>query len=60
MKKYETIVKGFIVLEASYEKSERKLAVTEERLSAADTAYSALTAEMEIGRQVLRDRDTVG
>ena len=58
-KKYYTIVKGFKVLEASYEESERKLAATEERLSAADTAYSTLTAEMEIGRQVLRDRDTV-
>jgi len=59
VKKYDTIVKGFKVLEVSYEESERKLAATEERLSIIDSAYATLTAEMETGRQVLRDRDTV-
>jgi len=58
-KKYNTIVKGFKVLEASYEESERKRANTEERLSAIEGANTTLIAEMELGRQALRDRDTV-
>lgn len=58
-KKYNTIVEGFKVLEANYEESERKLAAAEEQLSAVDTAYNTLTAQMEMSRQVLHDRDMV-
>ena len=52
-------MKGFKVLEASFEESERKRTATEERLSVVDAAYTAMTAEMEMGCQVLHDRDVV-
>ena len=55
-KKYETIVKGFKVLEASYEESQRKLAATEERLSTINVAHAA---EIETAQRILHDRDTV-
>ncbi|KAF9643980.1 hypothetical protein BDM02DRAFT_3191010 [Thelephora ganbajun] len=56
--KYDTIVKGFKVLEASYEESQRKLTVTEERLSTVDATHAVLITEMEASRQVLHDRET--
>jgi len=52
-------VKGFKVLEASYEESEKSRVATEERLSTIDAAHSALIAEMEDGRRALHDRATV-
>ena len=58
-KKYDTIVKGFKVLEASYEESQKKLAVTEERISTIDAAHAALIAEMETAQRILYDRETV-
>ena len=58
-KKYDTIVKGFKVLEASYEESQRKLTIAEERLSVIDAAHAALIAEMETAKQILHDREMV-
>lgn len=58
-KKYDTIVKGFKILEASYEQSQSNLAITEERLSAINAEHSALIAEMETAKQILHDRETV-
>ena len=58
-KKYDTVVEGFKILEARYEESEMKLAMTEERLRAVDIAYATLVSEVEAGRQALRDRETV-
>ena len=58
-KKYDTIVKGFKVLEASYEELQRKSAATEERLSAIDAARAASIAEMETVQRVLHDYETV-
>ena len=59
MKKYDTIVKGFKVLEASYKESQRNLAAAQERLSTIDIAHTALIAEMGTVQQILRDRETV-
>ena len=58
-KKFDTVVKGFKVLEASYEESQGKLAITEERLSTVNTALTALIAEMEAAEQLLHNRETV-
>lgn len=58
-KKYDTIVKGFRVLETSHEEYKKKLATAEERLSAVDAARARLIAEVEVGRQVLHDREMV-
>ena len=58
-KKYDTVVEGFKILEAKYEESEMKLAMTEERLRAVDVAYATLVSEVEAGRQALRDREMV-
>ncbi|KAF9643347.1 hypothetical protein BDM02DRAFT_3191782 [Thelephora ganbajun] len=56
--KYDTIVKGFKVLEVNYEESQRKLAITEEKLSAVDAAHTALIAKMEEAQQILHDHET--
>jgi hypothetical protein len=58
-KKYDTIVKGFKILEASYQESQRKLTVTEEQLSTIRAPYNTLIVEMEAVQRVLRDRETV-
>ncbi|KAF9783285.1 hypothetical protein BJ322DRAFT_1021987 [Thelephora terrestris] len=57
--KYDTVVKGFKVLETSYDESQRKLTVAEERLSNVNASYNALNAEMEVAQQVLHDRETL-
>jgi len=58
-KKYEIVAKGFKALDADYAECQKKLSIMEERLSTVDAARSTLITEMEIGRQVLRDRETV-
>jgi len=58
-KKYDIIVKGFKVLEASHEELQRKSTATEERLLTIDAAHAALIAEMEAAQRVLRDCKTV-
>lgn len=50
-------MKGFKVLEASYEESQKALAVTKERLSVVEAAHAALIANTEVGRQVPHDRN---
>lgn len=52
-------MKGFKVLEASYEESQRKLAAAEEQLSAVSASYDELIAEMKVAQQILHDRETV-
>ena len=53
------IVKGFKVLEAKYEESQRKLVATEEQLAAVSASHDAFLGHMEAAKQVLRDRETV-
>ena len=56
-KKYDTILKGFKVLEADYEKSKKNLAISEEIVHAACIAYAGLVSETEAvihGREQVR------
>jgi hypothetical protein len=59
LKKYDTIVKGFKVLESGYEETKKKLITTEERLSTVSASHEALIAAMESAQQVLHDRENV-
>lgn len=58
-KKYDTVVKGFKILEVSYEGAQKNLALAEERLSTMSVSYEALVAEMGAAQQVLHDREMV-
>lgn len=52
-------MKGFKILEASYEESKRKLAAVEDELSNVTFAKEALFADVGVARQLLRERETV-
>jgi hypothetical protein len=58
-KKYDTIVKGFKTLEANYEESKKKLAISEETAHVARAAYIELVSEAEASQTVIRDREQV-
>lgn len=58
-KAYDTIVKGFKILEANCEESQKKLAAAQEWLSGVDASHEALTAEMRAAQQILNNYETV-
>ena len=59
LQKYSIIVKGFKILEANFEESEKNLAISEETVRTARVAHAELVSEVEASQAVIRHREQV-